>query len=339
MTMAQGYQWLESIAKGMKDAITNGAAPTPEQLTVRQLIERFGYRKRGDWINSQIRNGLEKNSLSTDPDFAFDWIDSPITIRLESGARDTTKSHITSDPTHRIGSLEAANKVPTSVHPDKPLNAATTIMQLHDYSQLPVMTNERDVLGIISWKSIGTRLTLGQKCESVRQCIDTAEEIPVTAPLFEAIAAVAEHGYVLIRGRDKRITGIVTASDLSLQFMQLAGPFLFVGEIEGHLRHLIYGKFTLEQLRAASVSEEGQPIESSGDLTLGGYCRLLENKDNWKALKLNIDRAEFVNRLNDVRQIRNDVMHFNPDGLSEDETRKLQDIARFFENLVRIGVM
>ena len=144
---------------------------------------------------------------------------------------------------------------------------------------------------------------------------------------------------MLVRGTDRRITGIVTATDLSLQFMQLAGPFLFVGEIEGHLRHLIHGKFTLEQLRAASTPEESGGIEGSGDLTLGGYCRLLENKDNWGSLGLNIDRAEFVKHLDEVRRIRNDVMHFNPDGLSDDETKKLRDIARFFENLVRIGAM
>ena len=124
-----------------------------------------------------------------------------------------------------------------------------------------------------------------------------------------------------------------------MQFMQLAGPFLFVGEIEGHLRHLIHGKFTLEQLREASIPEEGRDIEGSGDLTLGGYCRLLEKKENWDFLNLNIDRSEFIRHLDDVRKIRNDVMHFNPDGLSTEETRKLQDIARFFETLVRIGAM
>ena len=212
-------------------------------------------------------------------------------------------------------------------------------MQLHDYSQLPVMTNEYKVSGIISWKSIGARLSLGRKCEYVRDCMDPPEELSVTAPLFDAIATIAEHGYVLIRGTENAITGIVTASDISLQFMQLAGPFLFVGEIEGHLRHLIHGKFTLEQLRAASLSEGGQTVEGSGDLTLGGYCQLLGDRSNWEQLNLNIDRAEFIKHLNDVREIRNDVMHFNPDGLSEDETRKLRDIARFFENLVRMEVM
>ena len=212
-------------------------------------------------------------------------------------------------------------------------------MQLQDYSQLPVMNSERDIAGVITWKSLGARLALGRECEVVRQCMDSAQILSATAPLFESIATIAEHGYVLVRGGDNRITGIVTSSDLSFQFMQLAGPFLFVGEIEGHLRHLIHGKFTLEELRNASVSEGGRSIDGSADLTIGGYCRLLENKDNWEKLNLNIDRSEFVKHLEAVRQIRNNVMHFNPDGPSEDDSRKLRDIARFFENLVRIGIV
>ena len=64
--MDEGYQWLQSIADRMKDDVGKGAAPTPEQLTVRQLLQRFGYQRRGDWINSQIRNGLEKFKLQTD---------------------------------------------------------------------------------------------------------------------------------------------------------------------------------------------------------------------------------------------------------------------------------
>ena len=337
--MHRGYQWLETVANTMRAAIANGAAPTPEKLTVRELIGHFGYERRGDWINSRIRNGLEKYNLTVNPDFTVGWIDSTITIRLDSDAPDASKPRSTSDPTHRIGSLEAANKRPTNVQPDNPLQAATTIMQMYDYSQLPVMEGDYKVAGIVSWTSIGARLSLGRECECVRHCMDPAKELPATAPLFDAIPTIAEHGYVLVRGPDNTITGIVTASDLSLQFMQLAGPFLFVGQIEGYLRHLIHGKFTLEQLRAASLPEEGQRIEGSGDLTLGGYGQLLGDPDNWKHLGLKIDRAEFVRQIDEVRRIRNDVMHFNLDGLSEDEAAKLRDIARFFENLARIGAI
>ena len=128
---------------------------------------------------------------------------------------------------------------------------------------------------------------------------------------------------------------MVTATDLTDQLGQFAEPFLFVGEIEGHLRNLIHGKFTLDQLSAAS--REQQPIEGSSDLTFGGFCRLLENTDNWRRLDLGIDRVEFVKRLSAVRELRNDIMHFNPDGLDEDRRKALRNVARFFDQLARMA--
>ena len=334
-----GDEWLEGIATRMKEAVETGAAPGQEQLSVRELVRKFGYERRGDRINSDIRNVLENNKLTTDPDFAVGWIDSSITIRLDSDGSDASKSNPTFDPTHRIGSLEAANKAPMSVKPDNALNVATTKMLLHDYSQLPVMSSEYSLKGIINWESIGSSLLLRPSCEYVRDCMNPPEVFSADKPLLEAISAIAEHGYVLVRGGSNTITGIVTATDLSLQFMQLAGPFLFVGEIEGHLRHLIHGKFTLQKMQEASTPEESPSIKGSSDLTLGAYCRLLENLENWKLLNLKIDRIEFAAHLDEVRQIRNDIMHFNPDGLSPEETKKLKDFARFFENVVRVGAI
>jgi len=56
-----------------------------------------------------------------------------------------------------------------------------------------------------------------------------------------------EFGYVLVRDqRDRRITGIVTASDLSLQFQALAEPFLLLREIELHVRQLLGDKLGTE---------------------------------------------------------------------------------------------
>ena len=80
------------------------------------------------------------------------------------------------------------------------------------------------------------------KCELVRECMGPAREIESKAPLFEAVGVISEHGYVLVRGQDRTITGIVTASDVVDQFEQIARPFLLVGEIEEYLRRLIYGE-------------------------------------------------------------------------------------------------
>src|SRR3546814_4636712 len=54
--------------------------------------------------------------------------------------------------------------------------------------------------------------------------------------IFEAITDIVQHDFVLVRARDKTISGIVTAADLSLQFRTLTEPFLLLSEIETHVR-------------------------------------------------------------------------------------------------------
>ena len=331
--MDAGYKWLKSIADRMNREVAKGAAPRPERLTVRQLLEKFGSQRRSDRINNHIRNGLEQFKLRTNQDVTVAWIDSSITIELDSDAERASESPRTSDPTHRVSGLAAANHKPASVKPESPLQEATTIMQMNGYARLPVMKNERDVAGIVTWQSIGTRLVLRRECTHVRQCMEPAEVIPETTPLFDAIRVVSQHGYVLVRGPDRTITGMVTEADLSHQLGQFAGPFLFVGEIEGHLRNLVHGNFTLEELQAASAGDK--PIEGSSDLTFGGFCRLLENTGNWERLNLGVDRVEFIKHLNSVREMRNDLMHFNPDGIGDEHRETLRNVARFFDQLAR----
>jgi hypothetical protein len=43
-----------------------------------------------------------------------------------------------------------------------------------------------------------------------------------------------------------------------------------------------------------------------------------------------MDRGTFVKRLDEIRRIRNDVVHFHPDGISESDKDTLQETVRFF---------
>ena len=328
--MDEGYEWLKGVADKMKGDLARGAAPAPERLTVRQLLERFSKRKRGELITNHIRNGLERFELHTSPDFANAWLDSKVTIALDPDVSGAPCTPHASDPTLRIEALPAANKKLVSVKPDSTLEAAITKMEYGDYSQLPVMQNERNIKGIVTWKHIGARRS---ECTRVNQCMGRAEVIPHDTRLLDAMRKVREHGYVLVRGKDGTVTGIVTATDVLHFLQERAESFMLIGEIEGHLRNLIHRKFTIEQLRAAG--EGRKKIDGSADLTLGGYVRLLENPANWERLKLDRDREWFTSRLDFVRDIRNEVMHFSPDGLDEDARKEIRDAARFFDELAR----
>ena len=224
--------------------------PSTNQVSVREFIGWFGYERRSKYIVNWIRNKMDALEIRTVPDFEYVYIDTRIRFDLVSKGDGSSRAlEGPDDPTVRIGALAAANKVPSAVKPDEALEVATTVMQMKDFSQLPVMVNERDVKGVITWRSIGNRLALGHDCNLVRDCMDPVKEISIAAPLFDAIGDISEHGYVLVRGSDRKITGIVTSSDVVNQFRQLAGPFLGIGEIEGHLRRLIHRKFTVAELK------------------------------------------------------------------------------------------
>lgn len=333
-----------------------------EPISVRQFIAWFGAERRGSWLVWFIRRTLEKTQLRTVPDFNSVYIDSQIRFAVIEPAADTqllaqplteeaqgTFSETTdsveeliagaiSDPAFRIGRLASANVKPLSVFPDSTLSEAVTLMLRHDFSQLPVMTNDRDVKGMVSWESIGSRLALGKTVSFVRECMRVHHEVPFNDSLFKVIAQIVEHSYVLVRGDDRTITGIVTTTDLSLQFQQLSEPFLLLSEIENHVRLLIDGRFTADELASAKDSvDPDRQIASVADLTFGEYIRLLENPINWTKTGLTVDRAIFVRELDQVRRIRNDVMHFDPDGITAEDHRLLLYFVQFLHELRAIS--
>ncbi|WP_029219307.1 hypothetical protein, partial [Xanthomonas cassavae] len=148
---------------------------------------------------------------------------------------------------------------------------------------------------------------------------------------------VTKHDYVLVQKNDRKIGGLVTASDFSSQFRMMSEPFLLVGEIENGIRHLMHGRFSATELQAARADgDASRTIERPSDLTFGEYVRLLQNENNWNKLSIKIDRHEFVKQLDRIRIIRNDVMHFDPDGLDPDDKTLLVEFAQFLKRVREI---
>lgn len=323
--MDQGLQKLREIATRIKEDRERGLAPNPSATTVREFISWFGFQRRSSWLVDKVRNELEVLGLHTEPDFENAYIDSCI------GFRDSAESPPPPDSTLRVNALEAAHNSPTTVAPDDNLKKATTLMLCNGFSQIPVVTGTRDVKGIVTWESIGR--SADQSGDEVRHYMTSAHEIDGDRPFFYAVRTIIEYGYVLVRGRDRSITGIITASDLNDRFLQLAEPFLLIGEIEHHIRWLIHGKFTRDELLKLGKTSNDRNIDDIAGLTFGEYCHLLGDRERWDRLNLHVDRGVVVRQLHDVREIRNNVMHFSPDGLEPKDIRKLREMARFFQDL------
>ncbi|MGH9510805.1 MAG: CBS domain-containing protein [Terriglobales bacterium] len=333
---------------------------TERSETVRTLLSWFDAERRGYWKAQEIRKALKKVRLKTEPDFEDAWIDAKIkflaklkkekaSIVGQQEADPTAEKNIEecapespvlakdSSGIHsriKIGVLAAANTPPVCISPDAEVSEAITLMLQHDFSQLPVRTTERDVKGIITWKSLGSRLALGRQCKKIRECMEPATEILSDASLFEAIQQIVEHECVLVRDATRKLTGIVTTEDLSRQFAQLGEPFLLLGQIENHVRDLIANKFTKAELATArDPGDSGREIEDVSDLTFGEYTRLLENPKRWETFSIQIDRKTFTDQLKKVGEIRNDVMHFHPDGVDPEALETLRNFARFLNDL------
>ena len=315
----------------------------PQQETVRIFLQWFHAARRGFNVVRHIRQRLKYHGIVTVPDFEYQYIDSSLSFALapaDENSPSEDSDRTVADPTHRLGRLDSANKAPVFVAPDASLKAAVTLMMTNDYSQLPVMTSPRDVKGVISWRAIGNRLVLKRPCINVRDCMEPAEIVSIDASLFATISKVAEHDYVLVQANDKVICGIVTAADFNDQFRRLAEPFLLVGEIENGLRRILRGKFTSKELEAGKApGDDARIIGGISDLTFGEYIRLIEPEKHWKKLALEVDRVEFLAKLNKIREVRNDVTHFDPDGLEPADLVALREFARFLKMLRDVGAV
>ena len=333
---------LQTIA----DNLSQGRVVNP--VTVRDFLSWFDAKRRGISIVAYIRDVLDEIGLCTQPDFEEPWIDNPInfyvkTVVVATPATATSESATTAavevpvwepqEASYRLSRFQAATKPVTRVSPDATLEYAATTMLINDFSQLPVMTGEQTVKGVVTWASIGSRVVLGTSDEKVSHFMIAAVILDDDASIFEAIDTIVKLGFVLVRDREKKISGIVTAADLSLQFQALSEPFLLLSEIETYVRNMIGRSFSVPELVA--VRDIGNPhaIQTVADLTFGEYVALLQKPGNWAKVGIKVDRAVFCERLDRIRTIRNQVMHFDPDGLEDGDKRDLQEFSSFLKRL------
>src|ERR1019366_40754 len=167
------------------------------------------------------------------------------------------------DPVARILSIPAANRGVVSVLLTDPITTATTRMIFEGYSQLAIMQDEREVRGMISWASIAKRSLLGTPPQTVAACREDAQVIDAGGSLFDALPTIEKHGYVLVRSKERKITGIVTATDLSAELGRLSYAFMSLRTIELLIRsklhpHLTAGDLTNleEQSRARQTANK-----------------------------------------------------------------------------------
>jgi CBS domain-containing protein len=325
---------LDEYLAQVKSMLVRGTMPPT--VTVRELVNACGSQRRGVNVINRLRSSLEAHGLTTEPSFEYEYIDDTVHFSI-ARSESVSSSH---SELYRIGMLESANRIPTCIKPNASIEEAATIMLANDFSQLPVLSSPREIKGVVSWKTIGRGHALHVSSRMVGECMDQPKVIERNASLFDAIKIVMKHEYVLVLAEDRSIGGIVTGADMSLQFKELAEPFLAISEIEAGVRRLLSGKFTLSELAAArNPTDSGRAVTSIFDLSFGEYVRLLEHDKMWQKLGVSFDKSYFLELMRDVTLVRNDIMHFDPQGIEPQAMERMKTLLRLLKNLRKMSAI
>jgi CBS domain-containing protein len=348
----------EAVAAEFEEVKADVAAGREPSRSVRELLRWFGARRRRGGVVERIEAELEAADIRTDPHFTTTWIDAPVTFKKRepqtpaaeadpvvaaqpgAEAAEDVKPTDVAEMTHLVRMLEAANREVISVNPQDPIERAITLMLAYDFSQLAVMTGPRDLKGAISWKSIGSRLSQRNALTCVSDAMEQATEVSDADSLFEVTKTIIQRNFVFVRAADRKITGIVTATDLSEQFQGLSEPFLLLGRIENQIRKLIQGVFDVEVLRAACDDNDADrkaAVTKASQLTFGEYQRIFEKEENWAQLGFVACRKTFCKELDEVRKLRNEIMHFHPDVIEDGDFEQLRRFSRLLEQLDQLA--
>lgn len=313
-------------------------AGTPRLLTVRELMGLWGARARGHMVVDRVSADLDNHSLTTDPDFRKVAFDTQVTvIRQSIAADDTSVLEVDHQPRGdeldvglTLGNVRSALAGITGVNPNDSLAKAMTLMRLNDFSQLAVMTSPRSLTGAVTWRSIAKALAHDADARLV-DAIEPARDHPFDRDLVDALPELYLDEFVFVRDSVGQVSGIVTTADVVQLYGETATPFFIIGEVDHLLRGFISDEWTIDQVKEACDPEGRRTITSHDDLTIGDYQRMLESPTRFDALGWPLDRSVFVKRLDEVREIRNSIAHFDPDPIEPQAVASL----RKFLNLLR----
>lgn len=199
-------------------------------------------------------------------------------------------------------------------------------MHKNDYSQLPV-TKKGKVIGVISYKSISTRLFSFLDSElqlnSKMKVEDFRDKVSITFGIEEDVLnlldTLAKESFVLIENEENGIVDIITSYDALHFFRKCGEDFLILNDVEDNLRKIILEKFDSNSFyesakRIFSCKEKISPPNARIpkkviDMEFSQYTKFIcSNRNNFT--KLFEDKKVFSKHMEEARKIRNKICHF-----------------------------
>jgi CBS domain-containing protein len=234
---------------------------------------------------------------------------------------------------HRLNSVFPTDQHVISVLPETPVQVALDLLGAHGFSQLPVMIGQQ-VIGIFSYRSFSQaviRLSTAPKIQKfdpqgmfVEDCIERPIYARVTDEFRSWFDAIDRQDALLV-GDPNRLQGIVTAMDILRYLYDVASPFVTIAEIELSLRALIRMAVDRDKLLECAraclkhYAEDKFPA-SIEHMSFNDYVQIIGDGRNWHNFEpiFKGDRVRTRAKLEQVRDLRNDVFHFRRELTDED---------------------
>jgi predicted transcriptional regulator len=332
----------------LEDARKCAEAGEPRTRTVREFIKLWGLEDRDRAASAQIDADLANHGLITVPDFRTVTLDRAIRMELVPERREHVRTESDAGGSPIVAPVEVndeqnvdigltlgnllSNDTPLlSVSRSATIEEAITVMLINDYSQVAVLANPYTLHGAVSWESVAAAKHRSPNA-TLNDAIDLRARDRVydyDRRLLDVLHILKQDEFIFVRDDERKIAGIITAADVVHKYDETATPFFLIGEIDQYLRQLIQNTFDEEAVRVACEAAK-QSFGSFGNMSMGQYQAVLDNPECWRQLGWRLERKPFIARLNEIRKLRNNVMHFNPDPVKPSDVEKL----RIFRNLV-----
>lgn len=226
-----------------------------------------------------------------------------------------------------VGRLPSARSQLRSVRLSDPLNHAVELMSEHSFDQLPVLDDDGHLRGSITWREIGATNRPANALVKDAAVLKV-RSVRTDDPLVDCLVNVADHGCVFVVNPDGTLSGIVTGHDLAHRFEQELRPYALLEELERRLRRAL--SLALRRIKE-TTGEYGLPGDptriqklATTGLNFSDYVKLLNRSDVWEATGWQFPQTRFTERLDRVKDIRNQTMHFHE--LDDDRASAVEEI-------------
>lgn len=174
---------------------------------------------------------------------------------------------------------------PLSVYKSTPLFTVLKEMSDNDYSQLPVISEAKQPIGMVTYQSI-IKASSHLDCKVEDLCVeDVCESLNKTQiyrtedDLFDMLDHLRDTKAILIVDANNELIGIVTTYDATEYFRTRAEDLMYVQDIEMTIKDLILDAFKNEdeELDSSKLDSAIEKISSSKHTSIKEFAKALNN--------------------------------------------------------------